>query len=336
MVERDRSGARDPEPGEHHEIGHLFEAKQSLQRIDIAPFGRSDCNEHDDHHGNRDEPGQQPDQQQQAADELHARGEGRQELRGGNPPLPEILDHPGQEVQLLPTRPHEHPADDDPDGKRPRPGEIAGDDPGPVVEDRDQQVHAGTFVNSLSWAFSDWGGRYAASMRIGGHRGRQYRNEPIIPASTQARSRPAARAAASASPVKQARLQQSSGKVLSATRASSRSDSSASSDRYRVRRSGRQIAHGTGTVALTTRLPAATSSRRCQACGTSKASVTQRSEGSAVKARVSHASGGRAMSAAAGTGSMSGASQASPSSHSKRAISVAAGERAEGAVDSRK
>ena len=85
MVERDRTGAGDPEPGKHDEVGNLLEAEKGFERIDVAPFCRDDRDDHDDHHRHRDEAGQETDQQQQAADEFDTRDERREKS-----PVPEF------------------------------------------------------------------------------------------------------------------------------------------------------------------------------------------------------------------------------------------------------
>src|SRR4051812_19416738 len=106
--------------------------------------------------------------------------------------------------------------------------------------------------------------------------------------------------------------------------ASSIAASSRSSERKLEMRSGRQISQASGSAnAATSSAPGSTSSRRCQPGGTSKAKDSRRSDGSGANEIVSQASGGIAITVSARTGSTSGESNASPSAHSKRAISAA-------------
>ena len=162
VIDRNRSGPGDGQPQEERQVRHLLEAQQGLQRIDVAEFRRDDGDDHDHDQRRRRDPGEQPDQQQDAADEFHARDERRQDLGVGDVPAAEILGDLGQRVQLAPAAPQEHPADDDARDQRRQPGEVAGDLPRPV----DQYRHKGTHPPGSSQGFAaprscpgDWRGR---------------------------------------------------------------------------------------------------------------------------------------------------------------------------------
>src|SRR5277367_6171271 len=80
MIDREGSAARDRQPQEQGEILELVEPQQRLQRVDVAPFGGADGDDHGDAQSPGGNPGEQSQQQEQAPDEFNSGSERRKEI----------------------------------------------------------------------------------------------------------------------------------------------------------------------------------------------------------------------------------------------------------------
>src|ERR1700689_1524266 len=110
MIAREGPAPRDPQPQEQGEILELVESQQRLQRVDVAPFGGADGDDHGDAQSPRGNPGEQSQQQEQAPKEFNSGSERRKEAGEWNSPADEILGDLRQIVELAPAAPHKYPA----------------------------------------------------------------------------------------------------------------------------------------------------------------------------------------------------------------------------------
>src|SRR6202022_4061332 len=79
-VERDRPGSRDGQPEEQRQVLEFVESQQGFQRIDIAPLGGLDGDDHRHAQSTCRNACKQTEQKKEAAKELDARGEWREDM----------------------------------------------------------------------------------------------------------------------------------------------------------------------------------------------------------------------------------------------------------------
>src|SRR5580698_9881914 len=134
IIEREGAAARDRQPEEQGEILELVESQQRFQRVDVAPFGGADGDDHGDAQSPGGNPGEQSQQQEQSPKEFNSGGERRKEAGEWNAPADEILGDLRKIVELAPAAPHKYPAHRNSRKQRREPHQMSGNALGPADE----------------------------------------------------------------------------------------------------------------------------------------------------------------------------------------------------------
>src|SRR5580698_192433 len=142
IIEREGAAARDRQPEEQGEILELVESQQRLQRVDVAPFGGADGDDHGDAQSPGGNPGEQSQQQEQAPEEFDSGSERRKEAGEWDSPADEIFGDLRQIVELAPAAPEKYPTYCNSPKQRREPHEVGGNALGPANEPIDQLPHA--------------------------------------------------------------------------------------------------------------------------------------------------------------------------------------------------
>src|SRR5258708_9739928 len=141
VVERDDTGSCDRQPQEQGKILDLIESEQSLQRVNVGPFGGADGYNHGDTQGPGEYTSKQSQQQEQTPKEFDSGSERREEVRERNSPANEILGNLRQVVELAPAAPKKYPTHSHTRTQSRQPRQMCSNLPGPNNQPIDQPPH---------------------------------------------------------------------------------------------------------------------------------------------------------------------------------------------------
>src|SRR5216684_3952615 len=141
VVERDDTGSCDRQPQEQGKILELIESEQSLQRVNVGPFGGANGYNHGDTQGPGGYTSKQSQQQEQTPKEFDSGSERREEVRERNSPANEILGNLRQVVELAPAAPKKYPTHSNTRKQWRQPREMCSNLLGPNNQPIDQPPH---------------------------------------------------------------------------------------------------------------------------------------------------------------------------------------------------